>query len=84
MSDTKSTCYSLFLASSELAVVKFVGDRYAWAYPLWNAIDDDGWVRMTESEAWEWMEAVDSDDVKFPLASPEFSDKLQAFYDSII
>ena len=84
MSDIASHCYQLQLTPDEVKALEFVGDRYEWAYPLYECLDENNCVRMAEHEAWEWRESVDEDDSKFSLASSEFADKLQEFYDSII
>src|SRR5262249_42361905 len=68
--------YRLQLTPGELRAVEMARGRYAWADMLAGHATEDGLVAFTEPEMWQWCDDVDSDDVLFPLASPELFKKL--------
>lgn len=77
--------YKLKLTNDEVSALCFISDRYRWAGLLYaNIVQPEQEVQFKEHDVWKWMELVDEDYSKFPLASPDFANKLQKFYDSII
>jgi len=83
MGDITSHCYTLKLTDEEVKALRFVGNRYAWAPPLEECLYNNV-VNFTESEMWEWVDAVNDEGGTFPLASPSFAVKLREFMDSLI
>lgn len=83
---SRVTAYRINLTPDELRTVEFASGRYAWPDMLSAHVDENGSVGFTESEMWQWADDVDSDTQgghsPFPLASPDFAEKLQNFYDS--
>lgn len=80
--------YRLQLTPAELKAVAFARGRYAWADMLAAHASEGGLVAFTEAEMWQWTDDVDSGaeggHSPFPLASAEFQEKLQRFYDERI
>ena len=74
--------YRIQLTPDELRALEYARGRYAWPDVLLAYAADDGSIALTESEMWQWVDDVDSDDSPFSLASPAFAAKLQRFYDS--
>lgn len=76
--------YKLKLTDDEVSALCFISDRYAWAGILYaNLVQPEQEVRLLEHESWEWIDAVNDEGGTFPLASPEFTNKLYTFWTSL-
>ena len=80
--------YRLKLTPSEVSAVEFARGRYEWPDMLAAHMAEDGSVAFTESEMWQWVDDVESDEAgghsPFPLASRTLAGKLQDFRDSVV
>jgi len=83
MWDAKRKVYRLELSNDEVQALQFIGKRYEWSEYLLACLEGNV-VMMTEREAWNWRDDVDSDDSPFPMASPSFAQKLSDFYWEVI
>jgi len=87
----ESVAYSVTLDASEIAALEWIGDRYGFAQSLLDVAQktrEATHIGMTEPEAWEWREAVDSDmeggHSPFPCMAEAFASKLWDLYASIV
>ena len=84
----EGSAYVLTLTDEDVAVVGFVGGRYAWSEALLSL--EVGENHLSESEAWELVEAFESDTEgghpPFPMLDPECElwAKLRSFWFSIV
>lgn len=80
----RPTPYRIKLTADEMAALEFARGRYEWPDMLLAHMLEDGTVAFTESDMWQWVDDVGSEDSPFALASPELASKLQAFVDSVV
>lgn len=80
----RRVAYRLQLTPGEVKALEFARGRYSWPDMLIAHVSEGGLVSFSESEMWQWVDDVDSDDSPFSLASASLVDKLQSFRDSVV
>lgn len=81
--------YQLELTDGEVRALEMVRGRYMWPEKLVKHLDPDTRVvLLRENEMWEWDMDCEKDEEgghsAFPMASPDFAEKLQEFRGRIV
>lgn len=79
--------YTTFLSANEVKAIRFLADRYGYAEIIRDALDSDtGEVVLSEADAWELKESVESgeDGGFLPCAGGDLRDKIEGLLLSIV
>lgn len=79
--------YRIRITEQELEALDYIGERYDYASVLMDVLvetDTDGVYEISESDAWEFAEAVEAEDGHLPLLGGSLAERVQALLDNIV